>query len=248
MIEVSNVRFSYIKKNRSFLKTKVEQIPILKGVNITINKGELFGLIGPNGSGKTTFTKLLMGVYQPNEGEIVYDNTFSPSLKNPKWKKLIGWISGANSRLFSTITLNEHVVLYRNLYEDFNESWFMEKIEEFNLIPRLDQLPTSISFGERIKFEIAITLAYFPKVLILDEPTVGLDPLAIKEIRQIINEYLSDFPDVCGILTSHNLNDIVEISKQYAFLHKNTFVGMDQNQDKYANDIENQYIHLYGGN
>jgi ABC-2 type transport system ATP-binding protein len=224
MIEASDVHFSYKRRKRWFRpNSKQNPVSVLNGINLTIGSNQLFGLIGPNGSGKTTLAKLLLGAYEPDQGELKYNGANRPSLNNSAWKQKIGWLSGASSRLFSTITLVEHIELYRSVYRFFDEQWFNTILDGLGIAGHLHKRPTALSFGERIKFEVAITLAYKPEVLILDEPTVGLDPLAIEQVRKLVQSYM-DQRAVCGLLTSHNLKDITELCSSGAFLHQGILI------------------------
>lgn len=246
MIEVLNVSFSY-KPRRTLLRSSKAKSPVhvLKGIEMTIPAGQLFGLIGPNGSGKTTLAKLILGAYQPDSGILLVDGEPRPGLGNSRWKQRIGWLSGASSRLFSTITLLEHIAMYNSLYKHFDKQWFDGIIEEMDLADKLHKLPTALSFGERIKFEIAITMAYRPEILVLDEPTVGLDPLAIRHVRQLIQTYMSR-QNVCGLLTSHNLKDIEELCPQGAFLHDGILMNHFYSEDSWnAERLEARYREVY---
>lgn len=246
MLKLNTIHYSYKSKKQWFSKKEVILATILKGLDLEVKSGELFGLIGPNGSGKSTLTKLIIGVYAPDQGLIQYNGIKVPSLDDSAWKRKIGWLTGANTRLFSTLDLNEHIELYRNLYKPkFNNDWFKKKLKEFNLLKRISNKPTEISFGERIKFELALTLAYQPDLLILDEPTVGLDVNALIEVRMVIKEYLKE-TNACGILTSHNLKDITEVCERGAFLKdgilKDLFVCNSTNSEA----LEGIFVEVFG--
>jgi ABC-2 type transport system ATP-binding protein len=245
MITIQNLEFAYRSKKSWFKRKPASVHPVLKGISIDINPGELFGLVGPNGSGKTTLTKLMLGVYEPDAGQVLFRGQKRPSLNNAQWKHKVGWISGASSRLFNTIDLNEHIALYQHLYSGFDREWFGNQIAEFGLANKLDKKPTEVSFGERIKFELALTLAYRPEVLILDEPTVGLDPMAIQQVRVLINHYLKEW-DVCGILTSHNLKDITEICQQGGFLENGQVTKHFESRLVNSDMLEDQYREVFG--
>lgn len=243
MITFEEVHYSYRTRKRWFRREEIVT-PVLQGVSLQVDSGEMFGLVGPNGSGKTTLTKLLVGVYPPDRGEILYQK-LRPNLSRSNWSEKIGLVSGASTRLFSTIDLHEHIVLYKSLYRTFDSVWFERQIEEFQIQDKLHKRPTMISFGERIKFEIALTLACRPEVLILDEPTVGLDPMAISLVRNSIKAYLKA-KGGCGILTSHNLKDITEICERGGFLQQGIVSDFFTSQNVNSELLEDRFREVYG--
>jgi ABC-2 type transport system ATP-binding protein len=201
-------------------------------------------LIGPNGSGKTTITKLLMGVFKPEKGSIYIEGFGNPNKGKENWKESIGILSGSTSKLFYSMYLFEQLKYYEIIYKKFNTKKFYEYLEQFQITHILNQRPIQISFGERIKFEFSLTLSYLPKILILDEPTVGLDPIAILQVRDVISKYIKETKS-SGILTSHNLKDIAQVTDFYGFLKDGEICEFISKNQLNIEEIEKKYVSIY---
>ncbi|MGB8954356.1 MAG: ABC transporter ATP-binding protein [Tumebacillaceae bacterium] len=244
MIKIQNLKFGYKPKSKLFNKTRETQSPILMSINLEIKSGELYGLVGPNGCGKTTLAKLVMGIYEPDKGSIMIDGKKRPNLNDGMWKRRIGNVSGASSRLFSTMMLGEHVAMYSSIYEKFDQQWFYEKLVDLRIHDKMNRWASSLSFGERIKFELALTLSCKPEILILDEPTVGLDPSAILQIRKMVNEYLVKY-NACGIMTSHNLKDLTTTCERGGFLENGFITNEYVSAEVDADELERRYLEVF---
>lgn len=242
LIKIKNIDFSYVEKRGIFSKTTRKNI--LNNFSLEIPESCLFGLIGENGSGKTTLTKILMGVYKPEKGSVTIDNFGNPYKGNNKWKESIGIISGSTSKIFNSMFLFEQVKYFEIIYAKFRIESFNNYIDFFKINHILNKKSSSISFGERIKFEIALTLSYFPKILILDEPTVGLDTIAIQQVREILINYVQKYK-ACGILTSHNLKDISEMTTFFGFLKDGSIINIFNKNQIILSEIEKKYVEIY---
>lgn len=239
MLRAENISFSYHKSSKS----------VLENITIYLKHGQLFGLIGPNGSGKSTLTKIMMGLIKPVSGEIsIYNHKQQKSYPvqiNNDWKQNIGYISGATTKLFQNSFVNEQVRIYDSLYRNFDMNIFNNYVSNFNLTTDLNKKITQFSFGERIKLETALTLAYNPQILFLDEPTVGLDPLAVDEIRNALKEYVIS-KNATGLITSHNLKDIEHLCEEGAFLLNGTLHHQFNTINQKSTDLESRYKEIYG--
>lgn len=245
MITLQNVHYSYLKRSR-LAPWKVKSVnEVLRGIDLLLNDGEIFGLIGPNGAGKSTLAKVVLGIYSPTVGYVLNDQNREVSLQNSRWRHKIGYISGAASKLFNSMDLREHLAFYRKLYNNFNEQWVQERLDYFGLEKKFSMFIPSLSFGERIKFETVITLATNPSFLVLDEPTVGLDPIAIDDVRIMIKDYVQT-KGATALLTSHNLADITAICERGAFLSAGRLTEGFQSDQIDAFNLENRYRAIFG--
>lgn len=184
-------------------KTAVNQI------DLSVRKGEFIGLVGPNGAGKTTLIKMLTGIIAPTEGSIDILGYYPNDLKN-EFKKQYAVVMGQKSQLFFELTVNDTLRLFKEIYEipeeDFqkNKNYF---VELFGVRELMDVQVRTLSLGERMKMELIVALLHNPKILFLDEPTIGLDAVASKQMRRFLKE-INQQNGTTIILTSHYMEDI----------------------------------------
>ncbi len=202
MLEIKNLW-------KGYNKTKV-----IKGVNLSVEKGEIHGLIGENSAGKTTLIKCAAGVYKPDEGEILYDG--EPIYDNPSVKEKVGYVADSNEYI-SLYTVSRMV----DMYEDFYPKFSREKFNEYNEIFKLDVKKRiySLSKGQKMRLAFMLETSKQPEYLILDEPTSGLDPIAkAKFYELLINEV--EHNDIGVLISSHNLEGLERICDSVTMLHK----------------------------
>jgi ABC-2 type transport system ATP-binding protein len=238
-IEIQNIHFRYTQSK--------DPREVLTELSLATQPGQLFGLIGPNGVGKSTLIKVALGVFVPQIGQVWYETPqgrIQPDLNQSQFKQCLGYVSGASSKLLQTLTLNEHIALYSTLYPRFLDQAFKARLKRFKIETKLDRYASALSFGERIKFEIALTLATAPLFLFLDEPSVGLDPNAIVEVRDELKDYLQE-TGATGILTSHNLTDITEVCTSGALLHDGTLKETFISSEVSAQTLERRFREIY---
>lgn len=186
---------------------------VLKGVSITVEHGEIHGLIGENSAGKTTLIKCATGVYKPDEGEVLFDG--KPVYDNPEVKEHVGYVADANEYI-SFYTVSKMVDMYEVFYPGFNR----EKFNDFNEIFKLpvDKRIFSLSKGQKMRLAFMLETAKEPQYLILDEPTSGLDPVAkSKFFELLINEV--EQRDIGVLISSHNLEGLEKICDSVTMLH-----------------------------
>lgn len=199
----------------SLWKRDYEEKAAVNQLNLTVEEGEFIGLIGPNGAGKTTLIKMLTGIIAPTEGRIEVLGYYPNDLKN-EFKKQYAVVMGQKSQLFFELTVNDTLRLFKEIYEipeeDFqaNKNYF---VDLFGVRELMDVQVRTLSLGERMKMELIVALLHNPKLLFLDEPTIGLDAVASKQIRRFLKK-INEEKGTTIILTSHYMEDIRALCKR----------------------------------
>lgn len=194
---------------KSLFRKKAIQKVAIKSFNLEIKQGEFIGLIGQNGAGKTTLIKMLTGIIHPSEGEIsVFD--FKPYELQDDFKKIYSVVMGQKSQLWWDLPSVESFLLNKELYS-ISDNQYKETLEFLVKLLDVEKLlkiqVRNLSLGERMKMELILALLHNPRILFLDEPTIGLDVIAQKQIRQFLKE-INEEKGVTIILTSHYMEDI----------------------------------------
>jgi len=193
----------------------------LNDVNFRIEKGSITGLLGPNGAGKTTLIKILTGLIQPESGEVSVLG-HQPYRKNQEFLKQIGVVLGQKSQLIWDLPPKDTFETLKVIY-DIPNAEYQNRLSHFcqilNLTDHLKTPTRNLSLGERMKCEIIAALLHDPKVLFLDEPTIGLDIHSQKAIRDFLIKITSEL-GVSILFTSHHLVDIEKLCDQLYILKK----------------------------
>lgn len=190
---------------------------VLDHVNCTIQEGSIYGMVGSNGAGKSTFLRCLSGVYQIDEGEILIDR--SPVWDNVSVKSKIMYIP--DELFFPTgITLEGMAKMYQNLYEKFDMPYFRKMQQKIQLPNRL---LSQFSKGMRRQAATILALATNPKYLLFDETFDGLDPVMRNYVKSLICEEVMN-RETTAIVTSHSLRELEDVCDQLALLHKGGLV------------------------
>jgi len=193
----------------------------VENVSFEINQGELVGFIGPNGAGKTTTLKCLSGLLYPTSGEISVLG-FHPSGRKYEYLNQIGFVMGQKNQLWWDIPPQETFLLNKAIYNisdnDYKKrlDFFIETLDIKDIISVQTK---KLSLGQRMKCEFVAALLHNPKVLFLDEPTIGLDVIAAQKIRDFVKQVNLEFKTTI-ILTSHNMNDVEELCKRVILIDK----------------------------
>lgn len=194
---------------RSLVRREYEYREAVKGLDLTVEEGAFVGLIGPNGAGKTTLTKMLTGIIAPTSGEIQVMGFYPNDLKND-FKRQYAIVMGQKSQLFFELTTNDTLRMFKEIY-GLSEREFQETktgfAELFEVEELLDVQVRTLSLGERMKMELMAALLHNPRILFLDEPTIGLDAVASRQIRKFLWE-VNQKKGTTILLTSHYMEDI----------------------------------------
>ena len=185
----------------------------LDNVSLTIKESELFGLLGVNGAGKTTLIKILCGLTRKTSGTITINN-FNLDKEIDKIKEIID-ISPQETSVANNLTVKENLEFFANIYNNNDDKTLNEIIDIFNLNEVLNQRAKTLSGGYKRRLSIAIALISKPKILFLDEPTLGLDVFARRELWNIIKKLQKN---ITIILTSHYLEEIENLCDRVAIL------------------------------
>jgi ABC-2 type transport system ATP-binding protein len=202
IIKVNNVS-KYYKKLRA-----------LNNVSFTINEGELYGLLGVNGAGKTTLLKIVSGLSNMTSGEFIVSGFNNNQMD--EIKKLID-ISPQETAVAKNLTVKENLEFFQDLYNQKDIDYLNQIVNDLGLSEVLNQRAKTLSGGYQRRLSIALGLISKPKILLLDEPTLGLDVLARRELWKIINKFKGK---ITIILTSHYLEEIEALCDRVAIMSK----------------------------
>ena len=197
---------------RSLFHREYETVRAVDGIDFSVSEGERVGFLGPNGAGKTTTLKMLSGLLHPNAGTVVVDGHV-PRRREPAFLKKITLVMGQKQQLLWDLPPSETFALNRAVY-DIPRARFAETVRELTELLELGDLvdkPTrQLSLGERMKCELAAALLHRPKVLFLDEPTIGLDVSMQATVRRFVKEYNERY-GATVLLTSHYMEDVLQL-------------------------------------
>jgi ABC-2 type transport system ATP-binding protein len=210
---------------KSLFSRKYVTKQALNNIDLTVNPGEIIGLIGSNGAGKTTLTKILSGIIHPTSGEVSVVG-FDPWKKDNRYRSQMSLIMGQKAQLWWDLPAMDGFLLLKEIYK-IPEQEFYESVNYLSeCLMVTDQLKIQVrklSLGERMKVELIAALLHKPKVVFLDEPTIGLDLLAQKAVRKFIKEYREKYKPIM-ILTSHYMEDIEELCERVVIMKEGSFI------------------------
>jgi ABC-2 type transport system ATP-binding protein len=207
-----------------FSRQKV-YVEAVKGITLSVEQGELVGFLGPNGAGKTTTLKMLTGILYPTSGEARVLG-YEPFERNPAMLRQISLVMGNKNQLWWDLPAWDSFVVLRELY-DVDHAAFTERVdylvEALQLTDKIHQQVRKLSLGERMKCELVAALLHAPKVVFLDEPTIGLDLVSQKRIRDFLLD-LNRREGSTIILTSHYMQDVEEVCDRVVVIDHGTLI------------------------
>lgn len=224
MIEIKGVSKRYrvpVENEGTALRRKYRDIYGLKDVSLQISQGEFIGLVGLNGAGKTTLIKILSGILTPTQGEVSVMG-FCPYRQRKKYTKQIGVVMAQKSSLFYDLPVMESYKFYAKVYKISRETYErnLRLLDQYMEISQFLHIPVrKLSLGQRMRCEIGVALLHNPKVLFLDEPTLGLDIISKKAILSLL-KILNKEMGITMILTTHDIEDISALCERIILLSK----------------------------
>lgn len=257
MITMEHVHKSYriAKRNagfgeawKSFFHRKYETIHALNDVSFTIRDGEMVGYIGPNGAGKSSTIKILSGILTPDDGTVLVDGRV-PYKNRIEHVSRIGVVFGQRSQLWWDVPVIDSFELLKDIYR-IPDSQYKENLEELTELLSLGELVRSparqLSLGQRMRCEIAASLLHQPRILFLDEPTIGLDAVSKLAVRDFILKQ-NRIHGTTVLLTTHDMQDIEALASRIILIGKGRILmdGSLEDIKKGNRDIDETVAELY---
>jgi len=206
---------------RSLFHRRYRDVLAVDHITFTVQPGEIVGFIGPNGAGKTTTLKMLSGLLYPTSGEVRVDG-FVPSERQPAFLRRISMVMGNRNQLAWDNTVSDSLYVLAEIYgvprDEFGRTRD-ELVELLEIGDLLSKMPRDLSLGERMKCELIAALLHRPRVLFLDEPTLGLDVTMQFRLRRFVAEY-NRRSQATVILTSHYMADVVSLCPRVVLIHQ----------------------------
>lgn len=251
IIQVKNLQKTFQVKTKtaglkgsikSIFSPKYKEVKAVNNITFQVEKGEILAFIGPNGAGKSTTIKMLTGILHPSSGEIDVLG-LEPSIDRKKLSYEIGTVFGQKSQLWFHLPPIDSFHLLGRIYE-LSDSVMKKRIsyltEMFEIDDLLDIPVRKLSLGQRIRCEIAASLLHNPKVIFLDEPTIGLDVVVKQKIRELILR-LNKEEKTTIFLTSHDAGDIEQLCKRVTIINHGEIV-LNESVKKLKYNYLNQKI------
>jgi len=248
LIQVNNLRKVFfvtqkapgvLNSVKSIFKPNKKEVIAVNNVSFSIEQGELVGFLGPNGAGKTTTLKMLSGILYPTTGKATVLG-FTPWERKKEYQKQFSLLMGQKNQLWWDLPVMDSFVLQKVIYGVSDRAFKKMTDHLAELLDVTDVLQTQarkLSLGQRMKCELIAALLYQPKVLFLDEPTIGLDVISQQAVREFIREYNEEFHTTI-LLTSHYMDDVEALCKRIIIIDHGMIVydgSLQQLRDAYTN-------------
>ncbi len=245
---------------KSLFNPEKTEIKAVNDVNLSIEAGEIVGFLGPNGAGKTTTLKMLTGILYPTSGECRVMG-YKPTDRKPEMLRQISLVMGNKQQLWWDLPAMDSFLVFKELYE-VPDHLFKKRldqlVEALQITDKIDTQVRRLSLGERMKCELVAALLYAPKVIFLDEPTLGLDVVSQKRIREFLQELHQEDGSTI-LLTSHYMQDVQELCQRLVIIDHGTVVfegsletlaemdaGESQIQLQFDHDIASEALTRFG--
>ncbi|PSG99911.1 MAG: sugar ABC transporter ATP-binding protein [Nanohaloarchaea archaeon SW_4_43_9] len=228
LIEVENLdkKFKIYRRGegitgylKSFVSRDYDEVNAVEDLDLEIEKGNMVGYIGANGAGKSTTVKMLTGILEPTSGRIEVDG-INPHRERKKNAMNIGVVFGQKTQLWWDLPVRESFKLLKEIYEVSDED-YEARIDEFDEVLQLsdfwDQPVRKLSLGQKMRCELAAAFLHHPKIVYLDEPTIGLDVAVKERIRDFIRK-MNEEKNITVILTTHDIGDIEDLCERIVVL------------------------------
>ena len=235
---VTKKRSGLVGSLSSLISPEKKLVRALNRVSFSIREGELVSLIGPNGAGKTTIMKILSGILFPTDG-FVSVMGYTPSERREEFLRKISLVMGSKNQLWWDLPAIETLELNRAIY-NIPKGVYKKNLDELcGILDVYDLLSIRVrklSLGQRMKFELIASLLHNPEIVFMDEPTIGLDIIAQKKLRDFISDY-NRLRGATIVFTSHNMGDVVNLSKRVIVIAEGRIIfdgGFSELVAKYA--------------
>lgn len=230
---------------KSVFKRNYFEIKAVDGISFEIGEGEVVGFVGRNGAGKTTTLKMLSGILHPTGGKVEVLG-FDPTQRAPEFLKQISLVMGQKTQLWWDLPPLESFLLNKEIFgvsdADFKKN--LDELVELLDIESVLKVPVrKLSLGQRMKCELTASLIHQPKVLFLDEPTIGLDVLAQKNIREFIKKYNAKRKTTI-ILTSHYMDDVEDLCQRIIIIDSGKLIYDGPLKNLINDYIKDKYLKL----
>jgi len=226
------------------LVKKYKKRTVVKGVSVEVKQGEIVGLLGPNGAGKTTTFYMIVGLITPNAGEIFLNNEIITKLPvYRRAQKGVGYLAQEAS-VFRKLSIEDNlkaVLQMTNYSKEYQKQRTEELLEEFGLAHIRKSLGIQLSGGERRRTEIARALAINPKFILLDEPFAGVDPIAVRDIQEIVAKL--KYKNIGILITDHNVHETLSITDRAYLLFEGKILKSGSAEDL-ADDPDVRRVYL----
>jgi lipopolysaccharide export system ATP-binding protein len=220
------------------VKKSIKDKVIVDDISFSILPGTINGLLGPNGAGKTTTFYLIAGLIKSDDGEILFSGNDISSMPMHKRSKLGIKYLPQEPSIFQNLSVYENLLGLAEISFDTKDeikSFIDQSIEEFKLSKILNLKGRQLSGGQRRKVEIARTLAAEPKVILLDEPFAGIDPIAIDEIKNVLISLKNK--DIGVLITDHNVREALEICDQAIVINNGGIIAHGPKDELITNEL-----------
>lgn len=241
MIQVNNLRKSFNGEE------------ILKGITATFEKGKTNMIIGASGSGKSVFLKNMLGLFVPDDGEIVYDGVALNEMEIEEKSRLrteMGMLF-QHSALFDSLNVEENIMFPLRMFNRMKKKERRERaneiLERVNLVNLNKKMPSEISGGQQKRVALARAIANNPRFLFCDEPNSGLDPKTATVIDNLIQEITHE-RNITTVIISHDMNSVMEIGETIVFLKDGKLAWKGSNKDIFKTDNEAVTDFVYSSN